>query len=269
MLKQRIITTLIILPLALSGLINLTDVNFALVSGLLVGAASWEWLNLIECRESSQRLIFMLFLGFTCIFLLFYDFALWLLPFGFIQWSFILAWISRYPGASQWWRNGLFLRAFVGWLILSLFWFSINNIRQGDLGIIYLLSLCFIIWSADSAAFFVGKKWGKTALAKRLSPSKTWEGLYGGIAAGLITAIISGFFIGIKGVNWLIWILLIIMTLLFSVVGDLFESMCKRMQGCKDSGHWLPGHGGILDRLDSLIAAAPVYGAGLWLIHNF
>ena len=178
-------------------------------------------------------------------------------------------WVARYPAASQWWRRWLVLRAIVGWALLSLFWFSLNSIRQGDLGVVYLLSLCTMIWCADSAAYFAGKQWGRLPLAERLSPGKTWEGLYGGVMAGVLCAVVAGFFIGVAGTNWLLWLLLVVTTLLFSVVGDLFESMCKRIQGRKDSGHWLPGHGGLLDRIDSLTAAAPVYGAGLWLIHNF
>ncbi|MHA7840551.1 MAG: phosphatidate cytidylyltransferase [Gammaproteobacteria bacterium] len=269
MLKQRIITSVIVLPLVIAALIFLNDKHFAMLTAIFIGFAGWEWLNLIECRELWQRWLYVFLLLATCMGSFFYDIALWILPLGFILWVFALIWISRYPGASQWWRQWLLLRAMVGWILLSLFWFSVNSIRQSDLGVVYLLSLCAIIWCADSVAYFTGKQWGKTPLAERLSPGKTWEGLYGGIIAGVLCAVVAGFFIGVAGTNWILWLLLVMMTLLFSVVGDLFESMCKRIQGRKDSGNWFPGHGGLLDRIDSLTAAAPVYGAGLWLIHNF
>jgi phosphatidate cytidylyltransferase len=123
-----------------------------------------------------------------------------------------------------------------------------------------------LVWLADSGAYFTGRQWGKTKLAPAISPGKTWEGVYGGLFSSLVFAGIAGMLFS-ESVKWALMFMLVAgIAVLFSVVGDLLESLMKRHSGIKDSGHIIPGHGGILDRIDGMVAAAPVFlAAYLWL----
>jgi phosphatidate cytidylyltransferase len=155
-------------------------------------------------------------------------------------------------------------------IVLALFGHGAVILHQsGDLGPQQLLFVMILVWLADTGGYFAGKRWGKTPLAKAISPNKTWEGVAGAIVLGGIWTLI-GYEIGISGsISWPQWLLLSISVLLISIVGDLFESLFKRCHNIKDSGNLLPGHGGMLDRMDSLIAAVPVFTAGLFLLGAF
>ena len=128
-----------------------------------------------------------------------------------------------------------------------------------------VMLLLVLIWAADIAAYFTGKRWGKTALANRISPGKTWQGAYGGIVASMAIALGFTLVSNMQQYEIITLILLGLITVPVSIIGDLFESLMKRAANLKDSGSLLPGHGGILDRIDSLTAAGPVFLAGVWL----
>src|SRR5207302_1283767 len=126
--------------------------------------------------------------------------------------------------------------------------------------------LLILIWAADTGAYFAGRAFGKHKLLPNVSPGKTWEGFFG---AMLMTVIVMGFvvyFLNIPPNNWVPLFLLGFVTVIFSILGDLFESMLKRQAGIKDSGKILPGHGGILDRIDSLTSAAPIFALGVIML---
>ncbi|HIP95232.1 MAG TPA: phosphatidate cytidylyltransferase, partial [Leucothrix sp.] len=127
-----------------------------------------------------------------------------------------------------------------------------------------VLYLVFLIAIADSGAYFSGKAFGKTKLAPELSPGKTREGMFGGLAGATIWSILGAAYFGLPTAGWLFFILLSMAVALFSVAGDLFESLIKREAGQKDSGSILPGHGGILDRIDGLLAALPLFTLGVF-----
>ena len=127
----------------------------------------------------------------------------------------------------------------------------------------YVVFLFMLVWIADSGAYFAGRRWGRTKLASHVSPGKTREGVYGALTAALGFAVIGALVLGLGVTQWPLFILICMVTVIFSIIGDLFESMLKRQRGIKDSGSLLPGHGGILDRVDSMTAAAPVFVLGL------
>jgi len=129
-----------------------------------------------------------------------------------------------------------------------------------------LLLIVFLVAAADSGAYFAGKKFGKNKVAVNLSPGKTWEGVLGGVIAAFVLTIIGGALLGVSGSQFGGLLFLAVICALVSVVGDLFISLLKREAGVKDSGQILPGHGGVLDRVDGLIAALPIFALGLhWL----
>lgn len=181
-------------------------------------------------------------------------------------WVFALAWVfnpglGSGPGLLPSLGKGLagFLTLIPAWLSL---WVTHGSFPKGPL---LVLCLFAIVWAADSGAFFAGSRWGRRQLAGRVSPGKTWEGVIGGLAAAGIVGLLAGWLMGWSGLHLFQFVLICLVAVSFSVVGDLTESLLKRHRGLKDSGHLLPGHGGILDRIDSLTAAAPVFLLGiLW-----
>lgn len=258
MLKQRIVTVIILLPIFLALLFYLSPIGFASLTTGISLWGGWEWTYLMGIKRVSARFIYITCLIIIAGLLLFVP-AYLLLLLTLIGWCFAALLVMIYPRASFFWSKGVIWRGLMGCFVLIPCWIALNLIRNEPDGVYNLLFLFILIWGADIGAYFVGRKWGKSHLASQVSPGKTWEGLLGGVILSLLLGIIIFWLIGMPLTLWLYGFLLILVTVLFSVVGDLFESMLKREAGLKDSGRLLPGHGGLLDRIDSLTAAAPVY----------
>jgi len=156
-------------------------------------------------------------------------------------------------------------KAFIGWFVLLSAWMFLSRLREfyGTEMVMYFLLL---IWTADSAAYFTGKQFGKVKLAEQISPGKTVQGMYGALVAGFVCGVALSLYYGFPLIIATDFVFLSVLTVQVSIYGDLFFSLVKRQKGVKDSGSLLPGHGGILDRVDSIIAAAPFYYAGILLI---
>lgn len=178
---------------------------------------------------------------------------------SYVACAFSMPYYPTYHGKSLGW-----LRAAWGLLVLPAVWLSIAMIlsyHADGSGRGWLAFMMIVVWLADSAAYLVGSRYGRHRLAPRISPGKTWEGAAGALCAALLVTLAAAPWLTPKR-GWLLgWVLV---TVAFSVVGDLAESMLKRLSGVKDSGRFFPGHGGVLDRLDSFIAAAPVFVLGLY-----
>jgi phosphatidate cytidylyltransferase len=289
MLIKRIITASVLASLIAVGVFTLPAEYFSLSIAIITLLASWEWLKLVNVSSISLRIAF---------------FVLLITPMlGIHFWTQILELIAQltdwpdvrdYSGILEWFvippvlfwvlvmiliRNtptgvlNIQLRTryklLMGWFILFSAWMFLTRLRAfyGPEMTMYFLVL---IWSADISAYFTGKKWGVTKLAPEISPGKTVAGMYGALFIGIIC---SAAFIGYYGYrDGFLWtrvfdfILLSVLTVLISIYGDLFISIVKRQRGVKDSGTLLPGHGGVLDRVDSLIAAIPFFYAGIALI---
>lgn len=262
MLKLRLLTAAILIPLFVLFLMKSTSYAFALFTALAVLLGAWEWSALMGLKTLLARISYV----FITFLLLKYVSGLYVptvLTIAGIWWVVAFLLILAYPW-GYFWQHGLGWRALMGFLVLLPCWVALNFIRiKADFGIYLLLFLCVLIWGADSGAYFAGKKWGKNKLAPLVSPGKTREGLWGALIVGIVISSSVSLYNHASLQAFLLTNILGTLVVLFSVVGDLFESMFKRFVGIKDSGTLFPGHGGLLDRIDSLTAAAPIFALGI------
>ncbi|MDR5875372.1 phosphatidate cytidylyltransferase [Halomonas sp. CUBES01] len=258
MLKQRVMTAAWLAPLVLAGLFGLQGGGYALFTACIVLLGAWEWTNLAGVEQPLKRTL--LVAGCAVLMLLMWltgsahaEWPLWLAAAG---WLANLVWVARYPRLAIQWHSTPG-RLLMGLWVLLPCWVGFNILRES--GAIWLLFVLLLVWSADIGAYFAGRRWGKRKLAPSVSPGKSWEGVFGGMAATTLLAI--GFAIGLSlglGESVALVVITLLVTLI-SVLGDLLESMLKRYRDVKDSSQLLPGHGGVLDRIDSLTAAIPLF----------
>lgn len=265
MLKQRIITALVLLPIALGGFFLLDGGAFALFIGLVVSLGAWEWARLAgfgtqPARVGYAALVAALLFGLYQVPAL----APWVLAAGILWWVAATLLVLGYPASSRYW-GGSVGKLVIGLLILLPAWQGLVLFKQWPLANWLILAVMVLVWAADIGAYFSGKAFGKRKLAPAVSPGKSWEGLIGGLCTSLLITLGVGIFRGWAGGELLAGLLGAALVVLISVVGDLTESMFKRQSGIKDSSNLLPGHGGVLDRIDSLTAAIPMFAALLWI----
>ena len=261
MFKQRLLTTLVLVPLVLLAIYYANAWILGAVVLLLVGLCGWEWLQLIPLTQLIYRFLFI-----VALFIALWACMQWLnywLVVGLFLWGFILIAVLTYPASQSVWGNPIVVGA-SGLLLLPLLGNGLAALYlypQGKDLIVYLLCL---VWAADIGAYLMGKWCGQHKLIPRVSPGKTIEGALGGFLLAILVGI-AGYFYFLPG-NAVAWFLVTGATALISMLGDLFISMLKRRRNLKDTGQLIPGHGGVLDRLDSLIAALPLFYYGLRFI---
>jgi phosphatidate cytidylyltransferase len=266
MLKQRIMTGLVLITLVFAGVIFLPTPLFALFSMMfIVGLGAWEWAGLTGCYLPEKRMMGTLMILMASVPLVFLPLptvaVLWV---SVPIWAVILLALWLYPKNAGIYKKHALKMRILGIFILLPAWFALFKLHQMDYR--YVLYLISLVALADTAAYFVGRKWGVTKLAPHLSPSKTREGMSGAVVATAIWAVVATQLLPVPEGKAIHFMILSMLVVLMSVAGDLFESLLKREAGVKDSGQILPGHGGILDRVDSLLAAAPIFALGLlWL----
>ncbi len=276
MLKTRIVTALIILPLVLLALFAFSAWAWALFSLGIVAAGCWEWSRMCGLAVSRQRQYLWLS-GFVAALILAAYYWLPAVRFEAIATiTFVIAAAFWLLAAPLWlfntWRpQSPMLAAAVGWVILFPTWLALLTLR--DVHAWLLLSFAVIVWVADVAAYFVGKALGRHKLAPAISPGKTVEGAIGGLAGVALYYLgWQAFAASAAGNGWALilraqglWLLAFFLLLaLISILGDLFESWMKRGAGLKDSSALLPGHGGVLDRIDALTSSLPI--AALYIV---
>ncbi len=282
MLKLRIITALVLLPLALYAILFLDNPAFAAVIGAVTLIAAYEWAGFAKFPSVLSRLAYVVIVG-TVIY------SLWLINFVIspmimnavsgVFWLLALMLIFAYPGSASFWKDRPPMIAVLGLILLTMTWYSLTAIHAisavqigyGQITGPYLvLSVMMLVWAADTGAYFSGRRFGKNKLAPAISPGKSREGVYGGMLLALFIALIFALWNKATMQDYLYITGISLVTVIFSVAGDLMESMFKRQANLKDSGNILPGHGGILDRIDSVTAAAPVFYIALSLtyLHN-
>lgn len=259
---QRI-KTAVILIIIVGVALFASDTPWLFVPLLAVGVtiAAHEWTKLMPAQRKPMHFVLLVLL-LTMISLLFPKVWLiwWLM--SVVIWLMALAWVWQYPTRTQWYGRRLMT---MGVIILTAAITAMFYLWQQSPW--WLMYVFILVWCADSGAYFVGRKFGKTKMAPNVSPNKTMQGLYGGLTVGMGVALfISMYWLKYTGSVLLVFMLLSAMTIMASVLGDLFESMLKRRAGVKDSGTVLPGHGGVLDRIDSLLSATPIFALGYLLL---
>ncbi len=285
MLLQRVITALVLAPLVVLAIFKLPHLYFAIIWGIVMLIAAWEWTNLAEVKTVLGKCLFLLAMLIPMVLLQFWTQLLEVLAqlsnwpeirtySGLIEalvvpavvfWVYVMIKIRRAGADLLDIKMGVGKKLFIGGFVLVSAWLFLSRLMILEEPAMTLFFFV-LIWSADIGAYFAGKKFGKTKLAIEISPGKTLEGLYGALVSAVVVGLVFTLSFGFSAMSVSDFLMLSVITVLISVYGDLFFSAAKRIRGVKDSGTILPGHGGLLDRLDSVIAAVPVFYAGVWFI---
>jgi len=275
MLKQRVITAVVIVLVLFTALAYLSMPALSAVFALVVLMAAWEWANLSGFASRVGRSVYVACCALvialagqqTAIFTeLNFVVLREILVAACVWWAIALLWVKAYPLSVGLWGSQA-MRSVLGLLVLVPAWLALSYLRSLSGGVYLILVVIGLVVAADVGAYFSGRAFGKAKLAPAVSPGKSWAGFWGGLFSSV--SLMAGL--------WLVWpggmpvglvpmLCLAVVTALASVLGDLLESMVKRHRGIKDSGNLLPGHGGIMDRIDSITAAAPVFALGLIVI---
>jgi phosphatidate cytidylyltransferase len=277
--RTRVIAAAVMLPVAVLAVLFLPSALLAAAIGLLMMIGLWEWSLLAGLSGLVPRAAYLVVNALVLAGLA------WaagpdLAPIklvalaGVLWWLLVPIWLLRFDFAKEdraWSRA---LKLFAGSAGVIPAWAAIYWLHHGAAGLghapaegpAWTLFVLLMVWAADTGAYFAGSRWGRRKLAPRISPGKSWEGLFGGLLVSLLLAAAS---VPMLDLAW--WqlpqlLMLVMLTVLVSIAGDLFESLMKRHADVKDSGDLFPGHGGLLDRLDSVFAALPVFAVGKMLL---
>jgi len=278
LLQQRIITAVVLAPLAIMAMFYLPLNTFSAVIMSVMAIGAWEWGPLMGFNNNRRRIAFVTatiilisaFWAYLPIENLWQDgqlndlaiIVLWLT----VGWWLLSAMLTfLYPRCSKFWSSHRSVRGIFGWLTLIPTWLAFVSLRSNEYafdayhGAQLIMFLFLMVWSADIGAYFVGKSIGKRKLMPNVSPGKTIEGFLGGVVFACILIGIAAYILEWNQTQIIKVLVVTCIITTVSVLGDLNESMFKRQAGIKDSGTILPGHGGVLDRIDSLTATAPIY----------
>lgn len=267
MLKQRITTALVLLPIVILAILYLPNPAFAIVWALALNLAAWEWGALARLSSLVSRVVWLLVINLVLI-------SLWLninsnvvtdtvMLFAAGFWALVMVSLlfditRRMAGLSA--MSYQLVSLITGVFIIVPAWLALVLLHQVQASSV-LLVFC-LVWSADTGAYFVGHRFGKRKLAPSISPGKSWEGVAGGLLFSLILVFVWSVIANLQQAEQLVFIIIAMVAVMVSIYGDLLESVFKRVSGIKDSGQILPGHGGAMDRLDSITAAGPIFVVG-------
>ncbi|BFI95271.1 MAG: phosphatidate cytidylyltransferase [Rhodanobacter sp.] len=270
MLRQRVITALLLAPLAIAIILLLPTPWFAAVAAAVFVAAQEEWTRLAGVQKPTVR--FALLVLAAALFA-----VLWsmhsglatplLLALGAAWWLLACLWLRHFAFGAAPTPENRTIKLAAGALVTFPAWIALLALHGREPhGPWWMLLALVIVWAADIGAYFSGRTFGGRKLAPQISPGKTWAGAYGAMLAGVLVALAGGWLLGVRVASLPGLGVLAALTVAISIVGDLLESLMKRHAGMKDSGTIFPGHGGLLDRLDSVFAALPVFALGLRLL---
>ncbi|OCG13434.1 phosphatidate cytidylyltransferase [Gilliamella apicola] len=271
MLIQRLLAAIVLIPLVIILLFFTKLSIFASIMIAVGGIAAWEWSQFLHITNKHSRLMFAFFIAVLLALLYFMPIPFELksklyniiLSLSIIWWLVALYLVMSYPKTIHYWSN-IAVKLFFAFFTLFPFFISVIVLRSIDYqsncytGAILLLYTFVLVWATDTGAYFAGRTFGKRKLAPKVSPGKTIEGFIGGVSVALLISLIV-YYSNLFNIKLYVFFISSFFAILASVLGDLTESMFKREAGIKDSGNLIPGHGGILDRIDSLTAAVPIF----------
>ena len=273
MLRQRVITALLLAPLAILLILLLPTGVFACLLGAAFLAAAWEWSRLagMQSRMARAALLGFVLLLFVVLWSMRTSPWLWraLIGAGVAWWLLVCVWLRHFAFAAAPTPENRNLKLLAGALVVVPAWVAGISIHGSEPhGHVWTFLAILLVWAADTGAYFAGSLFGKgkRKLAPQISPGKTWIGVYGAFTSGALVAAVAGWLLKVHDLRLLGLIAVTIVTVASSIVGDLLESLMKRHANVKDSGALFPGHGGLLDRLDSVFAALPVFALGKLLL---
>lgn len=267
---ERIITALILVAVVLTCMFATTAIYPMLgLMTLATFGAGYEWYKLMPLHNEQPKskalaLVFGAILASIACIALLYLSSIWIVLWGvsILIWLMSISWVRKYPEYDGWYNGGLLYLGVLLIVAAITAIFALWSISPWWLMYVFLL-----VWGADSGAYFVGRKLGMRKLAPMVSPNKSIEGLIGGLVTScLIIIAVVTIYLDVEPIVFILFMLLSLITVVASVQGDLVESMIKRRAGIKDSGRILPGHGGVLDRVDSLLSATPIFAAGMYCL---
>ncbi|MAX99698.1 MAG: phosphatidate cytidylyltransferase [Oceanospirillaceae bacterium] len=275
MFKERVLTALVLAPIMIGGIFFLEDKPFALFIAAIATIGAWEWANIAGYQKNWSRIAYA-FAVFVCLYIsarflrVRPEYLVYYLAVGTLWWVVAFALVKRYPGGTDMWTARP-IRALLGLCVLVPMWVGFMHLKTQPHSSLLIIYVMLIVWGADTGAYFAGKQWGKAKLAPHVSPGKSWAGFWGGLVTTIVIALIFGFCIDrwlqpMDGSDVIRLLFITVITMVISVLGDLVESMMKRHRGIKDSSSLLPGHGGVLDRIDSMAAAVPVFAFCMMLL---
>ena len=269
MLKQRTSTALVLAPLAIMAVIWLPTVAVALLSALMFGMGFDEWVQLAGFGSIKARVAAACVLAL--IFIMAYVYLdpvlhVSLIVLGVVWWLLSVLWLRRISFAAAPTLENALLKSFAGLLAAVPAWAALIWLHAHHRYGVWLLVALLIVWGADTGAYFAGSRFGRRKLAPTISPGKTWAGVYGALGTSAVVAAVAAWLLGLSAAAAVGLIILALLAVCISIVGDLFESLLKRHALVKDSGNLFPGHGGLMDRLDSVFALLPMFALGVWVL---
>jgi phosphatidate cytidylyltransferase len=264
-LRERALTAAVLAPVGIIGVMLLPQLWFAVLFGTLFLIGAWEWTVLAGWRSTAMRLLIVAAHAALLASAWYASDAarlqtIWC---GVAFWLLAPWWLRHYHFGEQARKRSLSIKTMACALAIVPAWTAAVVLHAQERGAYWVLFLLVLVWCADTCAYFAGRRFGTTKLAPNISPGKTTAGVYGALAGCVVYAAAVGHFgFDVSLARLPVFIALCLVTVVFSIVGDLLESLIKRHSQVKDSGTLFPGHGGALDRFDSMFAALPIFVAG-------
>lgn len=267
MLRQRIITGVVLLLGVILAVSLMTRLEFGIVSALAILVAAWEWVALVELVSVVARVVYMAFIVLIMLVCANWVNELYVLvgALCFLLWLIVEVYCYA-KGRRTWLLASAPGCAVVGIILFVVCWFGFNVLFAAEYGRAWVLYTIAVIASVDTAGYFIGRRFGRHFLCVRVSPKKTWEGFFAGVLAAVPLSLVGAWALHLHFIHGLLLCLGSMIATVFALYGDLIESVVKRRAGVKDSGHLLPGHGGVLDRIDSMLACVPIFALLMWIL---
>jgi phosphatidate cytidylyltransferase len=264
MFVQRLLTALLMIPVALAVMLLPPTWLFGGILAVVFLAAQWEWTRLCGLRSRGARAAWLLLMLVLVALMGWLHERAWTwtlgVAVGVLWWITSLLWLRRHSFAASPTSENRLLKLLLGLLVFVPAWLALVGLHGEPEGPWWVLLAVLVVWTADTGAYFTGRLFGHRKMAPSISPGKTWAGAYGALALGAVVCALGGWVLGLRQPHQLAGMLVLgLATVCASILGDLIESLMKRQADTKDSGTLFPGHGGLLDRLDSLFAALPVF----------